>query len=145
MAAHRRRDLRPDRPPPDVAGAVGDSADHGLSSLSWLVSEPSFARLLLVLLWFSFIFGTYNGALIPFLTEMMPPLVRTSGFSLAFSVATALFGGLTPAIATYLIHATENRAMPGAWLSVAAILALGSAWTSRPYVLPEPTPTRAVA
>ena len=114
-------------------------------AMSWLVSEPSFARLLLVLLWFSFIFGTYNGALIPFLTEMMPPLVRTSGFSLAFSVATALFGGLTPAIATYLIHATDNRAMPGAWLSVAAILALGAALTSRPYVLPEPTPARAVA
>jgi hypothetical protein len=108
-------------------------------ALSWLVSEPSFTRLLLVQLWFSFLFGTYNGALIPFLTEMMPPLVRTSGFSLAFSVATALFGGLTPAISTALIHATGNPAMPGAWLSVAAILALGAALTSRPYVLSEPS------
>ena len=60
-------------------------------AMSWLTSQPSFARLLIVQLWFSFIFGTYNGALIPFLTEMMPPLVRTSGFSLAFSLATALF------------------------------------------------------
>ena len=114
-------------------------------AMCWLVSEPSFARLLLVQLWFSFIFGTYNGALIPFLTEMMPPLVRTSGFSLAFSLATALFGGLTPAISTYLIHATGNPAMPGAWLSVAAILALGAALISRPYILPGPAPARAVA
>jgi len=38
--------------------------------------------------------------------------VRTSGFSLAYSLATALFGGFTPAICTYLIHVTGNPAMP---------------------------------
>ena len=96
-------------------------------------------------LWFSFIFGTYNGAMIPFLTEMMPPLVRTSGFSLAYSLATALFGGLTPAISTYLIHATGNPAMPGAWLSVAAILALCAALVSRPYIMPAPAAAQAMA
>ena len=114
-------------------------------AMSWLTSQPSFARLLIVELWLSFIFGTYNGALIPFLTEMMPPLVRTSGFSLAFSLATALFGGLTPAISTYLIHATGNPAMPGAWLSVAAILALCATLLSRPYIAPGPATAGAVA
>ena len=83
---------------PMLRGAVRGGAALRLSRDGWLTSQPSFARLLIVQLWFSFIFGTYNGALIPFLTEMMPPLVRTSGFSLAFSLATALFGGLTPAI-----------------------------------------------
>jgi MFS transporter, MHS family, citrate/tricarballylate:H+ symporter len=114
-------------------------------AMSWLVTDPSFGRLLVVLLWFSFIFGTYNGAMIPFLTEMMPPLVRTSGFSLAFSFATALFGGLTPAVCTYLIHATGNRAMPGAWMSFAALLALGAALVSRPYLLREPLAAGATA
>ena len=41
----------------------------------------------MVLLWFSVIFGTYNGAMIPFLTEMMPPLVRTAEASRWHSVA----------------------------------------------------------
>jgi hypothetical protein len=42
------------------------------------------------------------------------------GFSLAYSLATAIFGGFTPAISTYLIHVTGNRAVPGVWLSFAA-------------------------
>ena len=35
-----------------------------------------------------------------YLTEIMPAAVRTSGFSLAYSLATAVFGGFTPAICT---------------------------------------------
>jgi hypothetical protein len=54
----------------------------------------------------------------------MPPAVRTSGFSLAYSLATAIFGGFTPMICTYLIHVTGNRAMPGVWLSLAAAIGL---------------------
>ena len=64
----------------------------------------------------SFIYGSYNGAMVVFLTEIMPVEVRTSGFSLAYSLATAIFGGFTPAISTYLIHATHNPAVPGLWL-----------------------------
>jgi MFS transporter, MHS family, citrate/tricarballylate:H+ symporter len=90
----------------------------------WLTSDPSFSRLLMVELFFSFIFGTYNGAMIPYLAEVMPPEVRTSGFALAFSLATAIFGGFTPAVSTFLIHETGNRAMPAVWLSLAAILGL---------------------
>jgi MFS transporter, MHS family, citrate/tricarballylate:H+ symporter len=55
-----------------------------------------------------------------FLTEIMPAKVRTAGFSLAYSLATAVFGGFTPAINTYLIQVTGNRAVPGLWLSFAA-------------------------
>ena len=102
--------------------------------MAWLVSQPSFNRLLLVQLWFSFIFGTYNGAMIPFLTEMMPPRVRTSGFSIAFSFATAIFGGMTPAVCTSLIHVTGNTAMPAVWLSVSAALALAATMTAQSFV-----------
>src|SRR5712671_5226326 len=41
-------------------------------AMLWLVKEPSFARLLTVELWLSFIFGSYNGAMVVFLTEIMP-------------------------------------------------------------------------
>ena len=93
-------------------------------AMSWLVGSPSNVRLLAVELWFSCIFGLYNGAMIPFLAEIMPEEVRTSGLSLAFSLATAIFGGFTPAICTYLIHVTGNQAMPAVWLSVAALCGL---------------------
>lgn len=93
-------------------------------TMLWLVASPSYGRLLAAELWFSCIFGCYNGAMVPFLTEIMPADVRTSGFSLAFSLATAIFGGFTPAISTYLIHVTGNQAMPAVWLSAAAVCGL---------------------
>jgi MFS family permease len=93
-------------------------------AMQWLVREPSFLRLLTVELWLSFLYGSYNGAMVVFLTEIMPIDVRTSGFSLAYSLATAVFGGFTPALSTYLIHLTGNRAVPGLWLSFAAACGL---------------------
>ena len=92
--------------------------------LLWLVSAPSFERLLAAALWFSLIFGGYNGAMVVFLTEVMPVNVRVSGFSFAYSLATGIFGGFTPAVCTYLIHLTGNRAMPGLWLSFAGLMGL---------------------
>lgn len=93
-------------------------------ALAWMVAEPSFIRLLLVELWLSFLYASYNGAMVVYLTELMPPEVRTVGFSLAYSLATALFGGFTPAVSTYLIHLTRNPAVPGLWLSLAAACGL---------------------
>ncbi|RXU01851.1 citrate-proton symporter, partial [Pseudomonas syringae] len=53
-----------------------------------------------------------------------PVDVRTTGFSLAYSLATATFGGFTPAACTYLIHVLDNKAAPGIWLTGAAVLGL---------------------
>ena len=100
-------------------------------AMAWLVNAPTFVHLLAVELWLSFIFAGYNGAMVVHLTEIVPVAVRTAGFSVAYSLATTI-GGSTPLIATYLIHATGNRAMPGAWLSVAATIAFLAAWISRP-------------
>jgi MFS family permease len=101
-------------------------------AMLWLVHDASFSRLLAVELWLSFIYGSYNGAMVVFLTEIMPIDVRTSGFALAYSLATAIFGGFTPAISTYLIYVTHNPAVPGLWLSAAALLGLIGAYFARP-------------
>lgn len=93
-------------------------------ALSWLANAPGFGRMLLVLLWFSFFFGMYNGAMVAALTEVMPVEVRVAGFSLAFSLATAIFGGFTPAMSTYLIQLTGDKAAPAYWLSFAAVCGL---------------------
>jgi MFS family permease len=92
-------------------------------AVQWLVADPSFLRLLGVELWLSFLYGSYNGAMVVALTEVMPVEVRTTGFSLAYSLATTI-GGFTPAISTYLIHVTGNKAAPGAWMAVAAVCGL---------------------
>jgi len=100
-------------------------------AMAWLVDQPSFVKLLCVELWLSFIYAGYNGAMVVHLTEIVPVAVRTAGFSLAYSLATTI-GGSTPAIVTYLIHETGNRAMPGAWLSIAAAIAFIATHITRP-------------
>ena len=96
-------------------------------AMAWLVAAPSFPRLLAVELWLSFLYASYNGAMVVFLTEVMPVAARTAGFSLAYSLATAIFGGFTPAICTWLIHTSGNRAVPGLWVSCAAACGLAAA------------------
>ncbi|WP_421050793.1 MFS transporter [Klebsiella quasipneumoniae] len=93
-------------------------------ALTMLANAPSFLMMLTVLLWLSFIYGMYNGAMIPALTEIMPAEVRVAGFSLAYSLATAVFGGFTPVISTALIEYTGDKASPGYWMSFAAVCGL---------------------
>lgn len=93
-------------------------------ALSVLVCAPNFIDMLLVLLWISFMYGMYNGAMVAALTEVMPVEVRVAGFSLAYGLATAVFGGFTPAISTILIRVTGDKAAPGYWVSFAAACAL---------------------
>ncbi len=110
----------------------------------WLVSAPSFGHLIVVEGAFSLIYALYNGAMIPRLVEMMPPGSRTPGFSLAYSLAAALFGGFTPAVSTYLIKATDNRASPALWLMAGAAISLvgaSAAWLNRRRVRLDPVPS----
>jgi MHS family citrate/tricarballylate:H+ symporter-like MFS transporter len=111
-------------------------------AMRWLVDSPSFSKLLAVELWFSFVYASYNGAMVVFLTEIMPVDFRTAGFSLAYSLAAGVFGGFTPAVSTYLIQVTGNRAIPGVWLSFAAACGLAAAIFARPQ--PDAAPTYAI-
>jgi len=92
-------------------------------ALSWLVQGPTFGKMLAVELWLSFIYAGYNGAMVVALTELVPVTVRTAGFSLAYSLATAL-GGSSLAVSTWLIRATGDNAAPGFWMSFAACCGL---------------------
>lgn len=94
-------------------------------AMAWLTGHPSVLRLIAVELWLSALYASYNSAMVVYLTEIVPPAVRASGFSLAYSLATAV-GGFTPFIVTWLITATGNRAVPGLWLTAAAAISLAS-------------------
>jgi len=98
------------------------------AAMSWLVAAPSLPRMLAVELWLSLLYGGYNGAMIVALTEAVPVQIRTVGFSLAYSLATALFGGFTPAISTWLIEVLDNRAAPALWMSLSALCGLAGTW-----------------
>ncbi len=111
-------------------------------ALSWLIANPSFANMVMVELWLSFLYGSYNGATIVALTEIIPAQVRTTGFSLAYSLATALFGGLTPLLSTWLIELSGNKAAPGIWLACAGAISLLATYLVYRGVVKERSPDR---
>ncbi|QJE02579.1 MFS transporter [Massilia forsythiae] len=110
--------------------------------LSWLVHNTTFAHMLEAELWLSFMYASYNGAAVVALTEIMPAHVRTVGFSLAYSLATAIFGGFTPVVSTWLIEATGDKAAPGYWMAAAAACGLVAALVLyRPWAGPRMQPS----
>jgi MHS family citrate/tricarballylate:H+ symporter-like MFS transporter len=98
-------------------------------ALNWLVTNPSFGKMLVVEMMFSFYFGTYSGTMLGALVEIVPKHVRTTCFSLAFALAAALFGTFTPFASTWLIDKTGDKASPGYWLMFAAVLGIIAALT----------------
>ncbi len=94
-------------------------------ALTLLARDPTFGRMVAVELWLSLLYAWYNGAMVVALTEIVPASVRTSGFSLAYSLATTL-GGSSLAISTWLIQATGDKAAPGYWMSFAALCGLAA-------------------
>jgi MHS family citrate/tricarballylate:H+ symporter-like MFS transporter len=109
---------------PIMLAATGLTAATAYPAMLWLADAPALGRMVLVELWLSFLYASYNGATIVALTEVVPGSIRTAGFSLAYSVATAVFGGFTPMVCTWLIEETGNRAAPGLWMTIAALTSL---------------------
>jgi MFS transporter, MHS family, citrate/tricarballylate:H+ symporter len=98
-------------------------------ALHWLVSDPTFGKLLAVEMMFSFYFGVYSGTMLGALVEIVPAHVRTTCFSLAFALAAALFGTFTPFASTWLIDKTGDKASPCYWLMFGATLGIIAALT----------------
>lgn len=111
---------------PIMATAAALTVATAYPALHWLVAQAGLGRMLIVELWLSFLYASYNGATIAALTEIVPAPIRTSGFALAYSLATAVFGGFTPLACTWLIARNGDPAAPGYWLGGAAALSLGA-------------------
>src|SRR6202020_1655795 len=108
---------------PVVLAGVGMVIMTTVSFYFITVYTPSFGKMVAVELWLSLLYAWYNGAMVVALTEVVPASVRTSGFSLAYSLATTL-GGSSLLISTWLIAHTGDKAAPGYWMSFAAVCGL---------------------
>jgi MHS family citrate/tricarballylate:H+ symporter-like MFS transporter len=94
-------------------------------ALSWLAAEPTFGKLVVVQMMFSFYFGVYSGAMLGCLVEIVPAHVRTTCFSIAFALAAGIFGTSTPFVATKLISMTgQDKASPAYWLMFGSALGI---------------------
>jgi MFS family permease len=119
---------------PLLIAAAAAIAVVSYPSMEWLVAEPSFLRLFVVEMCLGSLYGMWQGVLIVAIVEIMPAEVRAAGWSLAYSLTYAIFGGFTPALVTWLIHETGDKGMPGAALVPAALIGLVGTLLARKHL-----------
>ena len=66
----------------------------------------------------------FTGSFSSHLANLFPVNVRFSGVALCYNLAFAIFGGLSPLLATYLIRQFHNQLMPSYAFIIACILGI---------------------
>lgn len=72
----------------------------------------------------SVVAGMVTGSFGALLITWFPIVVRYSGMAICYNVAFAVFGGLSPLLATYLIHQSHNLLFPAYLLMMSAVIGL---------------------
>ena len=113
-----------------TAGIIGMLITYPL--FLWLIASPSVVTLITIQVILNLVFYCGYYATAPaVLAELFPARNRTSGVSIAYVLAQLCFGGITPLVATWLVHATGNPAAPGIYLVGATVLSLLCLWACR--------------
>lgn len=94
--------------------------------------------------------GNWNSDAVPALHEMQFAIpTRCTGKVLNrpvamqnFQILTALFGGLTPLLSTWLIEVSGNKAAPGIWLAGAGAISLVATYLVYRGIVRERDPDR---
>ena len=68
----------------------------------------------------------FNGALAAWLVRSFEPQSRGAVLGVAWNVVAAIVGGLTPALATFVVEKTGSELAPGIYVSVMSALAVMS-------------------
>ena len=89
---------------------------------SLLLAHPSLGTALAIQIFFNIFIAAFSGAGPAALCEMFPTTSRTTLLSIGYSLATAIFGGFAPFIATTLIQQTGSPISPAYYLIASAIV-----------------------
>jgi MFS family permease len=106
---------------PMAVGAVGLAA-WGFAFFPLMLSDNPVGPLVAVAVALTFV-GVIAGPMAAFLAELFGTGVRYSGLSIGYQVSAAVSGGLSPVVATYLVHES------GTWYPIPVFMALALAVT----------------
>jgi MHS family proline/betaine transporter-like MFS transporter len=98
---------------------------------AWMVAVPTLQTLLLVQALMGVLSAVYLGGLAGLFAELFPTRTRTTGLSIGYALAVAIFGGFAPFISAWLIATTGNRIAPSFYVMVASIISIGSLIVAR--------------
>jgi len=88
------------------------------------VAHPSFGTLLVAQAGAALFMSFFWGPTPIVLTEMFPVGVRSTGAAIAYNVAVLVFGGLAPAINTWLVHKTGSPVAPIFYVEASVLIGL---------------------
>jgi MHS family proline/betaine transporter-like MFS transporter len=97
-----------------------------------LTGRPTPAIIVSGVLWLGILKGLYYGPLAALMSELFPSATRATGLGLSYNIGVTVFGGMGPAIMTWLggFPAIGDLA-PGYYLTAVAILSLCALVTIR--------------
>jgi MHS family proline/betaine transporter-like MFS transporter len=93
-----------------------------------LLASGRFGPTLLGALLFVALAATFVGAANTTAMEHFRTRTRFSGFALGYNIGAAIFGGLTPLLAAWLIHSTGSNVAPAWYLILASVAILAVSW-----------------
>jgi MHS family proline/betaine transporter-like MFS transporter len=92
--------------------------------LFYLIAQGSIPGFMLAESIFLLLAVIFQGTVSAVVFNLVPTAVRYSAIAVSYNVSFSLFGGTAPFIATYLVNATGNKAAPGLYLMMGAVIAL---------------------
>lgn len=105
-----------------VVGATG-LALTAYPLFIWLISNH-LPLMLTAQVLMTVLMSCYLGPFFAFVVELFPTPQRYTGLSIGYNIASALFGGTAPVVATLFIEWSGNSLAPGMYVSACAILSL---------------------
>lgn len=107
-----------------IAASIVISGAAVYPALAALAASPSFIGLCLFQLGFAIPIAGMLGILPSFMAGLFPPGTRSTSLSIAYNAATAVFGGFTPFIVTWLVARTGDPLAPAFYVVASAVVSL---------------------
>lgn len=95
-----------------------------LSYPIFMIYAHYFPLFIIALLFSALLTGLAWGVIPSLLAELFPTKIRYSGVALSYNLGFAIFGGLTPLIASVLVYESHSAIAPAIYLIVTAVLAV---------------------
>lgn len=94
-----------------------------------LFPQQNFMLIIGAWILFALMGGCISGVFPCQIVELFPTQIRYTGFAVSYNITYAIFGGLTPLIATALIQITNVPLAPALWLMLTALLTILTLFT----------------
>jgi MHS family proline/betaine transporter-like MFS transporter len=98
----------------------------------FLTKNPTPAVIVIAVFWLATLKSLYYGPLAALMSELLPAATRATGLGLGYNIGVTLFGGMGPAIMTWLgAIAFIGDLAPGYYLTLVCVLSLATLITIR--------------